>query len=114
LSSTAKPLIVTDTTFAQEIERSQLPVLLDMWAAWCGPCRTLAPVIEQLAQELAGRIRVAKLDIDENPAIADRYGVRSIPTLLLLRGGREIDRIVGAQPRREIVRRLQAAGLLSS
>jgi thioredoxin len=106
-------LIVTDASFAEDVERSQLPVLLDMWAAWCGPCRTLAPVIEQLAQELAGRVRVAKLNIDENPSAADRYGVRSIPTLLLLRGGREIDRIVGAQPRAEIVRRLQAAGLLT-
>ena len=112
LNSTAKPLIVTDATFAAEIERSQLPVLLDMWAAWCGPCRTLAPIIDQLAQELAGRVRVAKLNIDENPAAADRYGVRSIPTLLLLQGGREIDRIVGVQPRPEIMRRLQAAGLL--
>src|SRR5688572_27642874 len=113
LSSTAKPLIVTDATFAEQVERSQLPVLLDLWAAWCGPCRTLAPTIDQLAQELAGRVRVAKLNIDENPMAAQRYGVRSIPTLLLLRGGREIDRIVGVQPRPEIMRRLQSSGFLA-
>jgi thioredoxin len=102
----AKPITVTDATFAADVERSPLPVLLDMWATWCGPCTILAPVIEELAVDLAGRVRVGKLDVDENPATAARFGVRSIPTLLVLRDGRELDRIVGVQPKPEIARRL--------
>jgi thioredoxin 2 len=92
-----------------EALHSPLPVLLDLWAAWCPPCRMIAPVIDQLAEELAGRVRVAKLNIDDNPMTAARFNVRSIPTLLLLRNGREIDRFVGAQSKAEIVRRLQLA-----
>ena len=103
----AAPVTVTDATFAAEVEQSSLPVVLDMWAAWCAPCRMLEPVIEELAAEMAGRIRFAKLNVDENPATAARFNVRSIPTLLVLEGGREIDRIVGAQPKREIARRLE-------
>ena len=101
------PVTVTDATFAAEVERSPLPVLLDMWAAWCGPCRMVAPVIEELAKEMAGRVRVAKLNVDENPATAARFGVRSIPTLLVFRGGKEADCIVGVAPKAEIVRRLE-------
>lgn len=107
LSLSAAPVTVTDANFVAAVERSPLPVLLDLWAAWCGPCRMIAPVIEQLAQELAGRVRVAKLNIDENPMTAARYNVQSIPTLLILRDGKEIDRIVGALPKAEIMRRLQ-------
>jgi thioredoxin 2 len=100
------PVTVTDATFAAEVERSPLPVLLDAWAPWCGPCKMLAPVIDQLAAEMRGRVRVGKLNVDENPATATRFGLRSIPTLLVLQGGREIDRIIGVQPKAEIVRRL--------
>jgi thioredoxin 2 len=107
--SLSKPIEVTDATFSDDVERSPLPVLLDMWAAWCGPCRTIAPVIEQLAVEMAGRVRVAKLNVDENPMTASRFNVRSVPTLLVLKGGREVDRIVGVQPRSEIARRLERA-----
>jgi thioredoxin 2 len=102
-----KPVKVTDANFAAEVERSPLPVLLDMWAPWCGPCGMLAPVIEELAAEMAGRVRVAKLNVDENPATAARFGVQSIPTLLLLKGGRELDRIVGVQPKAVIVQRIE-------
>jgi thioredoxin 2 len=109
LLSESAPLTVTDATFAAEVERSPLPVLVDMWAPWCGPCRMVAPVIEELAQELAGQVRVAKLNVDENPATAARFAVRSIPTLLVLRAGQEADRIVGVVPKAEIVRRLQRA-----
>jgi len=109
LSTAAKPVTITDATFAAEVERSPMPVLLDMWAPWCGPCHMVAPVIEELAAEMAGRVRVAKLNVDENPATAARFRVQSIPTLLVLREGREIDRIVGLQPKAAIVERLQRA-----
>jgi thioredoxin len=102
-------MTVTDATFPAEIERSPLPVLVDAWAPWCGPCRLIAPVIDELAVEMAGRVRVAKLNVDENPATATRFNLRSIPTLLVLRGGREVDRIVGVQPKSEISRRLEQA-----
>ncbi len=98
---------VTDATFAADVERAPLPTLVDAWAPWCGPCRAIAPVIEELASELAGRVRVAKLNVDENPMTASRFGLRSIPTLLVFDGGREVDRIVGALPKSEIVRRLE-------
>jgi len=106
LSISTGPLVVTDANFANVVELSALPVLLDMWAEWCGPCHMVAPVIEQLSQELSGRFVVAKLNVDENPRTAARFNVRSIPTLLLLKNGRELNRIVGAQPKSEILRRL--------
>jgi thioredoxin 2 len=87
--------------------QTPLPVLLDMWATRCGPCRMMEPVIDELAAELAGRARVLKLNVDENPATAARFNARSIPTLLAPKAGREVDRIVGAQPRSEIARRLE-------
>jgi thioredoxin 2 len=101
-----KPQPVTDATFAQDVERSPMPVLVDAWAPWCGPCHMIAPVIDQLATELAGRVRVVKLNVDDNPRTAARFDLRSIPTLLVLRDGREVDRLVGVQPKQEIMRRL--------
>jgi thioredoxin 2 len=109
LSVSNKPISVTDATFTVDVEQSPEPVLLDVWAEWCGPCKMIAPVIEELAEEMRGRVRVAKLDADRNPMTASRFNVRSIPTLLILKGGREIDRIVGVQPKSEIVRRLERA-----
>lgn len=108
LPAPVRPVTVTDANFAREVESSPLPVLLDLWAEWCGPCRAIAPVVEQLAAELAGRVKVGKLNVDENPGVQARFGVRSIPTLLILKDGREVDRIVGAAPRREILSHLQA------
>jgi len=105
-ASSAAPLAVTDATFAADVERSPLPVLVDAWAAWCGPCQMLAPTIDELAAELAGRVRVAKLNVDENPATASRFGIRSIPTLVVIDGGREVDRIVGVQSKQAIRARL--------
>jgi thioredoxin 2 len=101
------PIEVTDGTFIEQVAQSPTPVLLDLWAEWCGPCHMLAPTVDQLSREFEGRVRVAKLNIDENPMTANRFGIRSIPTLLVLRGGTEIDRLVGVQPKQEIVRRLE-------
>ena len=109
LALDAKPLAVTDATFVADVERSPIPVLLDMWAPWCGPCRSIAPIIEQLAKEMAGRVRVAKMNVDENPNTASRFRVMSIPTLLVLKGGQELERIIGVQPKNEIVKRLERA-----
>jgi thioredoxin 2 len=103
----AGPVVVSDATFAAEIERSPLPVLVDLWAPWCGPCRMVAPIVDQIAAELAGRVKVAKMNVDDNPATSSRFGVRSIPTLLVFKNGREVDRIVGVQPKAVIVGRLE-------
>lgn len=108
-AAASAPVIVTDATFAAEVERSPLPVLVDAWAAWCGPCRMIAPAIDELAGEFAGRARVAKLNVDENPVTASRFAIRSIPTLLVMVSGREVDRIVGAQPKEAIRARLERA-----
>jgi thioredoxin 2 len=107
LAASGEPLIVTDQTFAAVVEGSPLPVLLDMWAPWCGPCLMVGPVVEEIAREWAGRLRVGKMNVDENPATSERFSIRSIPALLVLKGGREVDRIVGAQPKAEILRRLE-------
>jgi thioredoxin len=89
------------------VEQSPVTVLVDLWAAWCGPCRMIAPVIDELASEMAGRARFAKLNIDQNPATASRFQIRSIPTLLIFKDGREVDRIVGVHPKGELVRKLE-------
>ena len=100
------PVVVTDANFSQTVEKSPVPVLLDLWAAWCGPCRMIAPTIEMLARELAGRVLVGKLDVDANQRTAAKFGVQGIPTLLILKNGNEVDRLVGVQSREAILARL--------
>jgi thioredoxin 1 len=103
------PIDVTDASFASQIENAPLPVLLDMWAPWCGPCRAIAPILDQLATEMAGRVQFARMNVDDNQITAERFKIQSIPALLILKSGQEIDRIVGLQPKADIVRRLMRA-----
>lgn len=100
----ANVIHVTDSTFDKEVLQSDLPVLVDFWAEWCGPCRMIAPTVEAIAAEYAGRLKVAKLDVDANGASAMRYQIRGIPTLLLFKDGRVVDMRVGAVPKSELVR----------
>ncbi|HET7153163.1 MAG TPA: thioredoxin [Candidatus Kapabacteria bacterium] len=101
-------LQVTDSTFNQEVLNSDKPVLIDFWAVWCGPCRMIAPIVEELAQEYDGKIKVAKVDVDANQEIAINYGIRSIPTLMIFKGGKVVEQIIGAVPKKHIVERLNA------
>src|SRR6266404_6284534 len=105
-----KALIVTDETFQRDVlQTSGRPVLLDCWAPWCGPCRMIGPIVEQLAAESQGRYRIAKLNVDENPATAGQYKISSIPTMLIFKDGQLIDRIIGAQSKQAIQQRLAQA-----
>ncbi|HEY9405277.1 MAG TPA: thioredoxin [Pyrinomonadaceae bacterium] len=103
-----KPVTVTDASFQREVLGSGLPVLLDCWAEWCGPCRMIAPALDELAAESQGRYVIAKLNVDENPQTSAQFGVRSIPTLLIFKHGQLVERIVGAQPKQAIAARLAA------
>ena len=104
----AKPQDVTDQTFEQSVIKSDQPVLVDFWAPWCGPCRMVAPIVEELAGEYEGRVKFVKLNTDENPEVSMRYGIRSIPTLLVFKDGEVKGQIVGFRPKSELKKRLDA------
>lgn len=105
-----KPQVVTDATFAQDVvaASSATPVLVDAWAEWCGPCRMIAPILDQLAAESNGRYKIAKLNVDENPLTSQQFGIRSIPTMLIFKNGQLVDQIVGAVPKQAITAKLEA------
>ncbi len=101
-----KPVIVTDGNFKTEVLDSQTPVLVDFWATWCGPCKMIAPIIEELAGEYDGKMKFGKLDVDSNPQVAMQFGIRSIPTLLVFKGGKVVDQIVGAMPKKSLLEKI--------
>jgi thioredoxin 1 len=105
----ALPVTVSDTSFKEEVLDANVPVLVDFWASWCSPCKMIAPIVEELAQQYDGQIKVAKVDVDANPITPGMFGVLSIPTLMLFRGGQAAERIVGYQPKQALEAKLQAA-----
>ena len=103
-----KPTAVTDATFEAEVLQSDVPVMIDFWADWCAPCKMVAPVVEELAGDYDGKIKVAKVDVDANPEIAGKYGIRSIPTMLFFKDGKPVNQVVGAVPKQVLQERLDA------
>ena len=103
-----KPITITDENFASEVINSTEPVLIDFWATWCGQCKMIAPIVEELAGEFSGKIKIGKLDVDNNQQTSIEYGVRSIPTLLIFKNGKVADTIIGAVPKSNIVQKLNA------
>ncbi|HWP81278.1 MAG TPA: thioredoxin [Bacteroidota bacterium] len=101
-----KPIELTDTNFQQEVVQSDRPVLVDFWAEWCGPCKMIAPLVEELAKEYDGKLKVGKVDVDANQQVSTQFGIRSIPTLLIFKGGKVVDQVVGAVPKRMLAEKL--------
>ncbi|MBI2869973.1 MAG: thioredoxin [Chloroflexi bacterium] len=104
----SKPLAINESDFEKQVLQSKLPVLVDFWANWCGPCRMVAPIIDELAKEYEGKVVFGKVDVDENPRIASRYGVMSIPTLLLFKDGKPVSNLVGSRPKSELKNSLES------
>lgn len=104
----AKPVELTDSNFDNEVLTSDTPVLVDFWAEWCGPCRMIGPVVEELASDYAGKVKVGKVDVDSNPEVSVKYGIRSIPALLIFKDGEVVDQIIGAVPKTQLVKHLDA------
>ncbi len=105
MSSSAAP--VTDASFPEQVLESPVPVLVDFWAPWCGPCRMVAPVVDEIAEQYEGQIKVVKLNTDENPQVASQYGIRSIPTLMIFKDGQRVDMVVGAVPKTTLASTLE-------
>lgn len=101
-------IVASDANFQSEVLDSEIPVLVDFWAEWCAPCRLIAPIVEEIGNELSGKIKVAKLDVDNNPKISMNYGIRSIPTIIIFKDGKPTETIIGAIPKQEIMEKLQS------
>ncbi len=101
-----KPVEFTDLNFEKEVLQSEKPVLVDFWAVWCGPCKMIAPVVEEIATEYNGKLKVGKVDVDSNPEISMKFGIRSIPTLMVFKGGKVVEQIIGAVPKRNLLERI--------
>ena len=101
-------ITLTDDSFQSEVIESSVPVLVDFWATWCGPCRVVAPIVDELAEEYDGRVKVGKVDVDSEQKIAADFGIRSIPTLLIFKDGKQADQIVGAVPKNALVKKLES------
>ena len=108
MTEVAAPVTLTDGTFESEVVDSSVPVLVDFWAPWCGPCKMVAPIVEELAEEYDGRLKVGKVDVDTEQKTAGEFGIRSIPTLLIFKEGKVVDQVVGALPKKQLTEKIEA------
>jgi thioredoxin 1 len=101
-----KPMEVSDSSFDAEVLKSSVPVLVDFWATWCGPCKMIAPVVEEIAKEYDGKVKVVKVDVDSNPETSMKFSIRSIPTLMIFKGGKVVEQLIGAMPKKNLMDKL--------
>ena len=104
----AKPIAITDDTFEAEVIQSELPVVVDFWTTWCGPCKMIAPILEEVAEEMGDKVKICKVDVDQNNQTAGKYNIMSVPSLLFFKNGEVVDQVVGAVPKAQLIQRIEA------